>query len=302
MQNEARNLFSDRKVNEALEGYKNVAQKAQQINYDQGLSNAYIGVANCYYELSNSNEGIKYLILAEKHAQNNPEILARINMIKGFILVNAHSYDEAEKKFKLVIEYANQIKDQKTAIMLIDRAYINIGNIYLELKKYDLALTNYYKSYTSSDIVNRLASGINMAEIFLLTNKMDSARKYIEIAQNNTYLIPEKKFRSAVNEGLRGVKGLYYIKKEDYRKAVNELKNNPSASKTTFYTTEELLGMAYAKQHKTDSALFYLEKNIHNKLNSRLSDQNIYSATYLIYNDEKLALQKNTNKKEKFIS
>ena len=297
LNNQAKELYGKGEINKALTSYKKIIEKGKEINYTKGLSEAYLQAANCYYELSMPYEGSQYIFLAEQNAQDNPELMVKITFLKALILFQAHSYDEAEKKFRKVIEYAEKLKSKKEAKKYIDRSNINIANINFLLEKYDYALSNYYKNFNSLDTMHKVGTSINIAEIYLITNKIDSAQKYLNIAENNIHFIQEKRMYLTIRGGLSGVKGLYYIKTNEYQKAINTLKNNSS---TTFYTSDELLGMAYAKLNKTDSSVYYFEKNLNTKLNNRLNNETVYNASSLIYNDEKLALQKTYEQKRKY--
>ncbi len=290
-------LFDEGEVNKALLSYKETIEKAKEINYLYGLSNAYLEAANCFYELSLPNEGSQYLFFAEQYAHDNSELMTKIYFLKGLILLQAHSYDEAEKKFRNTIEYAEKVKDKKMSKKYIDRSNINIANINFLLEKYDSALSNYNKVFSSLDILHKVGTSINIAEIYLLTNKIDSAQKYLKIAEKDIHLITEKRMYNNINGGLKGVKGLYYIKIGEYQNALNVLKGNSIT--TTFYNSDELLGMAYAKLHKTDSSLYYFERNLKNKLDNRLHNEKVYNASSLIYNEEKIALQKNYEQKRR---
>lgn len=290
LNNHANKLFENGKIEESLIIYKKVINKSQQVNNNKVLTKAYFSIANCYYELGNAPLGSEYLFLAEENAKDYSESMAYINMLKGFILYNAYSYDEAEKRFKIVINHANGIDNKPKAEMLIDRAYINIGNINFQQEKYDSALFYYKKALKSSDSANKIASNINIAEIFLINNKVDSADKYIQFAENNYKSIPYQTLLIKVKEALNGVKGLYFIKKGENREAIKILRNN--SNETTYYTSDELLGMAYSKLGKIDSSAFYFQKNMDKKMSEKKHNLNIYKASNIIHNDEKKAILK----------
>ena len=291
-------LFNKGLIKESLVIYQNAVKEAKNVNYTKAVSIGYLAIGNYYYQLSNPTIGSKYLYLSEQYAKGNPDILMRINIIKGFILFFAKSYDESEKKFKTVIELSKQSKDKNEAIKFKDRSYINIGNIYMNQEKYDSALEYYHKGYRSPDIANRIGSSINIAEIFLLNNKIDSANIYLNFAQNNIHNIQEKLLFKHVNNGLNGVKGFYLIKIGEYNKAIELLKKNNENS-TTYYNSDELLGMAYAHIGNTDSSTHYFMKNFNSKFNHKRADINAHKATSIINNDEKLDLHKKQKKQEK---
>ena len=295
--NQANELFEKGKVNEALALSKNIIKKGKEINYTKGLSRAYLQTANYYYELSKPYEGSQYIFLAEQTAHDDPELMIKIYFVKALILIQAHSYDEAEKKLRKVIDYAGKIKNKTEAKKYIDRSNINIGNINFLLEKYDVALSNYHKNFNSLDTVHKVGTSINIAEIYLLTNKIDSARVYLNIAEENIRFINEKRIYLNVKAGLQGIQGLYYLKAKEYDKAIRILKKDSAT--TTLYTSDELLGMAYAKLHKTDSATYFFEKSLNTKFNNRLDNEKVYDASSLIYNEEKLDIRKNYEQKRK---
>ncbi len=273
----------------ALANYKEIEKEALKVNYQKGVAKAYLEISNCYYNMSVPDKSIKYLFLAEQKAQDNPEFMARISSLKGKILFIANSYDEAEKKFRLAIEYSKDIKDKKLAEQIIDGSHINIASIDFQLQRYDIALDSYYKGFASPDKVNKIVSSINMAEIFLLNNKLDSANKYFQFAEKNIPIISEKELINYLDNSLKGSKIIYDIKKGDYENAIKNLNNIQGTSVN--YTKEELLGTSYAKIGNRDSSIFYFQKNMDNKLNKKISDLKTFEASSIIHNEEKLRLK-----------
>ena len=104
----------------AINAYENIVSKSIESNYNKGVSEAYIEIANCYYNMSIPDKSIKFLFLAEKEAEDDSRLLARIAVLKGTLLFRANSYEEAEKKYRLAIEYAQKIEDKNIATKIIE--------------------------------------------------------------------------------------------------------------------------------------------------------------------------------------
>lgn len=275
----------------AIIAYENIVTKSKESNYNKGVSEAYIEIANCYYNMSIPDKSIKYLFLAENEAQDDPRLLARISVLKGTLFFRANSYDEAEKKYRLAIKYAHQIKDKNIATKIIETSESNIASIDFQLQRYDSALKRYYKLYDSPDMVGKIVSSINMAEIFVLKNKLDSATKYFHFVEKNIQSIPEKEYINYFENSLKGAKILYNIKIGEYDKAIKALKNIQGSSAN--YTVDELLGMAYGKVGKRDSSIYYFQKNMDEKLNKKVDDLKTFEASSIIHNEEKLSIEEN---------
>lgn len=199
----------------AISVYENIVAKlkeSKESNYNKVVSEVYIEIANCYYNMSISDKSIKYLFLAEKEAQDDPRLLARIAALKETFLFKANSYDEAEKKYRLAIKYAHQIKDKNIATKIIETSESNIDYVDFQLQRYDSVLKKYYKLYESPDMVEKIKSSINLAEIFVLRNKLDSATKYFHFAEKNIPSIPEKENKNHLDNSLKRAKIVYNIK------------------------------------------------------------------------------------------
>ncbi len=281
----------------AINAYENIVSKSIESNYNKGVSEAYIEIANCYYNMSIPDKSIKFLFLAEKEAEDDSRLLARIAVLKGTLLFRANSYEEAEKKYRLAIEYAQKIEDKNIATKIIESSESNMASIDFQLQRYDSALKKYYKLYDSPDKVGKIVSSINMAEIFVLKNKLDSATKYFNYAEKNIPTIPEKEYINYFDSSLKGAKIIYNIKIGEYEKAIKALKTIQGSSVN--YTVDELLGMAYGKIGERDSSIFYFQKNMNDKLNKKVSDLKTFEASTIIHNEEKLRIEENYQRQKK---
>jgi len=274
---------------EAIKLFEESKTNSENIDYEKGLSNSYLGLSASFLNHYNSKKAIEYIFLAEKFSANDPEILSKIYTNKGHVLHIAGSYDEALKRYNLAIEFANKIPNKNLSDELKEAAQINISGLYIHLEKFQMANQYAYQSFASKDLSNKLISAINLAESFSVTNKLDSAKKYIDII--DSHLHNHSKKSKMISGGIQGVKGIYYVKNGDYQQAINELHQN--ASSTESYAKNELLAIAHSKLNNKDSALYYYQLNSADKLNKKFLILDNSSVTSILHNEEKQKMEEN---------
>lgn len=268
---------------------------AKKANYNKGLFVGYLETANSYFEAKKHIEGTQYLYLAEKYATDDPHLNARINIIKGFILSDGQSYDEANKKFLATINYAKKIKDKELSHFYRDRAIINIGNIHSNKQSYDSAIYYYNLGIQSENIISKTGSILNKAEIFILQNKLDSADVYLKAGEKYLPHLDVRFYDEVFLKFYNGILALYHIKEKNFVKAKEYLIDNEI--QTTFFNRNELLATTYNHLHEKDSAVYYFEKNLNENIQNKKENIKMLNAAYILHNDEKRELKtKNENR------
>src|SRR6202008_2278397 len=100
-------------------------------------------IAYVYYHLHNYQEGLKYLLLANKYPADKHWIRQQVYNTTGLIYTEFGKFDSAFIYYRKTLDIAKQNGDTPW----IGIAYGNIGDIYMKLKNYDTALQFFEKNY-----------------------------------------------------------------------------------------------------------------------------------------------------------
>ncbi len=183
----------------------------------QFKAQAYLGLAHCYYGLSEFDEAIRYYRLTSTMMRESPSLLsgiANIHLIK-------HEYQFASGLFDRAI-----IKDPTYQMAFLGRAVANFG-----LKNYALALSDFEKAGKELDPQNPFYADIFVSKAYceyFLGNKKEARmdfetairldpKRYEALAGVSNILIDGKKFSEA---------GQYLVKALKYDSGYSEMWSN----------------------------------------------------------------------------
>lgn len=297
-------LRREGKFDHALKFYKTSVNKSKNIDYDYGIAKSYLNIAGNYLVQQDSKSALKYIFLGEKYAEKlseeYPDLMYNVYAYKGMLLHLSKSYEEAIKRYQKAIDFAKKITDKKKSEDKIFAITTSLNSIYTFLGKHDLAISFANVGFNTDNISFKLISSNRLAVGYLNKNRLDSAKKYINYVDENLNQLDEFN-QVVISQENKFTKGLYYIKMNEYRKAITELR---SIDKTYFYTYDlelnDLLGTAYSKLNKSDSAIYYFKLNSIAKKNKQVKNIDDTIATSIIYNDEKEKFNKEHSLKTKF--
>ena len=178
----------------------------------------------------------------------------------------ASLWDQAIKaapSYKAYLNRATLLKDEKNYESAIEHfseairlnpqlgndAYIYRGNVYFELKKYDLAFNDYHQAMSISQ--NDFTVLHNIGVVYAFRNQYDSALKYYSLC-----LAKNAAYKAAYNS-----RGVLYMNHEKFREAIvdfqNYLRFDPKAA-----NIYNIIGTTYRAWLKQDSSLKYINKAI----------------------------------------
>lgn len=167
-----------------------------------------------------------------------PSYKAHLN--RATLLKDEKNYEPAIEHFSEAIRLNPQLGND---------AYIYRGNVYFELKKYDLAFNDYQQAMSISR--NDFTVLHNIGVVYAYRNQYDSALKYYGLA-----LAKNAAYKPAYNN-----RGVLYMNHEKFREAIldfqNYLRFDPKAA-----GIYNIMGTTYRGWLKQDSSLKYINKAI----------------------------------------
>jgi tetratricopeptide (TPR) repeat protein len=278
-------------VSEAEAITKQSIQEAREFNYESGVADAYKILGVIYYVRGEYHLAAQYsyeaLNLYEKLADKpgQAKVLNNLSLIfleeKDF--EKAKTFSEQSLKLKrlqgdsvgvgtsylALAEYYLHRKDYQRAMELCNAArklygqsddlrtsytYFQFGEIYHALKKYALALTNYYDAMhyatRAKDFVGIINVNKKLGELYLHTNQLDSA--YIFLSRARTLAV-EKASRNnemQVNQLL-----------SDYFNVTGKLDSALYYTKTAMSIEREIFNHQKSEQIAMLQMLYNFEKN-----------------------------------------
>jgi len=156
----AGNFTEMRQYDSAKVYLNNSISRAKKIDYYQGLITTYIEYGGIYQSQDNYKKALEYFIKVDsicttKTIKNDPDCaiaVSNIGLIKGLF----KEFDEAEKYYKLALDYFERLKTQKKAAI---NTINSLGTIELERNNFDKA-EKYYKEALEYYIASKRKSEI----------------------------------------------------------------------------------------------------------------------------------------------
>lgn len=163
-----------------------IIAKSKKMNYDAGISRGYLNIANFLIAIGGNKESLHYLELADHHSQKTSNHDLKSELYGEYSAV----YDKLGM-FNISLDYNNKaIEINKKKSFVPNRkknlisSYYNKADLFLFLKKYDSAYSNYHKSYK---LIPDPISASGLARYFMHNdrNDMDSADYYMKVATDS---------------------------------------------------------------------------------------------------------------------
>jgi tetratricopeptide (TPR) repeat protein len=230
------------------------------------LSN--LAVSYCEY---NMDSAIYFADSLKRMIKNkDPEILAKLYSVYGYVYERMGNYDLALQNQKKSLSYSLKAKNNG----LIANSYNGVGVMYDFLGEYDKALENYFKSYKihkkENNQVGMQQSLSNIGLVYHLKGDFTNALKYLYQSRD---IAEGMKDKPGYTSALINI-GLVFQQQKDYEKALEMY--------------EEALEIYLEKEFEFDIALAY------NNIGSVYYDMKDLKKS-LFYHKKSLALKENIN-------
>lgn len=299
----AKYLYNNEKYPESYNVSLKIIEDSKRIKYSRGVIEGQIWLSSSLFMLNRLDESIHNLLIIKDKviSEHDNELLTRYYFRIG---LNLHKYkvDLARKNYMKAFRYAENITDKETKYNEISKILLNIGDSFQSENRSDSALYYYYKSYKLTSEINietRFLGTVSLADIYLKKNKMDSARKYIGKADLYYKKIPFSS--NAYSSIYKYVKGIYYMKNEDYSQAIKNFRftsNLKNRSGELYIDFLRLTGESYDKLGIKDSASYYFNRFLIQKDSLDKAVARNYEVTSVMITNEKDAIIDENGKKE----
>jgi tetratricopeptide (TPR) repeat protein len=221
-----------------------------------------------YHQLKIYDKSMQYLDVTEKLCLNNPEkdsaniFLGTTYIVKGFIYKEKLNPDIAIAFLNKGINEINQSKYKNTRLNHISIAKYNIGNCYIQMSEYDLAIKYFKESYHYANILN--ASSLKafalkgIAQVYTLQSKYKEAIDLLIKAKNTSENVNDLVLFQEIYKGL----------------SENHLALNDWELYKKYYNLY-LLNQSKLKENERNSIsnlIITKEKNINQNINQKFSN------------------------------
>lgn len=184
----ASNLIEINQYDSAKVYLNNSFSRAKKINYYQGLITIYLKYASIHQNQDNNLKALEYYIKVDsicsnRNIKNDPDCANAVSNM-GLIKALSNQFDEAEKYYKLALNYFESLKTQKSAAI---NTINSLGTIELERNNFEKS-EKYYKE----------------ALEFYVKSKMESKVGYMYSQFANLYG-KQKRFSDAENVALKSL-------------------------------------------------------------------------------------------------
>jgi len=192
-----------------------------KINKETAVAVTEAQIAEIYSLMENYEKAIPYLesALSTHEKTNNTFYIAKAKTILARTFRKLNRLDEAQEAIQQAITI---LKSRGKDIHLTDEL-ITSGNIYLEQKKYQLAIDEYSKAMTSAEEVksdneiHNVAQGLAMSHLYLKNN--DKALYFAQLALEKANLVNN----DVAVEQIEGSLAQIYASNKDYQSAYQHL-------------------------------------------------------------------------------
>lgn len=247
-------------IERSLEFALEALSESEQINYSAGKSKACFYIGQALFNLGTYKEALEYLAMAEqeKHAADNPLLLAEIDRVRGRLYGSMGLTDAAIKEFKRGLKHINSIEVKANRDYLTSLAYDNLTNI-----------------YQIADISDSVF--FYMQKNKALLESMDEA--FI--------------FRTWIN--LYGNLGAYYSNNKQYDLATFNFQQSLDLAKKYEYpytsTVHRYMGDMELEKNNPDASLSYYFKALKNHEETNLKNElpALYEKISLVYSEKGIA-------------
>ncbi|RYE22459.1 MAG: tetratricopeptide repeat protein [Sphingobacteriales bacterium] len=232
----AQNYRQEGKWYEGLLLFNNILQASRENNYQKGIVESCINLANFYYLMGNSTASIQQLdtAIAASNGLTNKILEQRIYSELGKNYFHINQTKKAEEYLKKALSIAAEIKEEQPRLRNIQYIYAILATVYEKNNNISMFYFSLEKAYHT--LPNPILAS-RMTKYYLIYNKnLDSARTYIEKAnkmwESGSYPVHQKSIM------LRN-EGLYHFIIEEYNKAAERYKESIIISKSLGNKEEE---------------------------------------------------------------
>lgn len=264
-------------------------KKSLEIDYYEGASFAYNKLGAKYRNISNYQKAIESHTKALEYAiqSNNVELEVRSLNMLGVVYRRMDAIRSALDYHKEALDIA-EAQDDLTLELKYNIAVSqnSMGNIYLALKQYNLALDQFNKSLKIElELDNKLGLAINNQNIGFAKEKLGSLNEALRFYEKSL------KYNNDIDSEIGRVIcynsiGNIYIQKEEYDKAEvylkNALKKALNINDQYYISTTYLnLGLLQLKEQKFKNSEINLNKALEISKNFNLKSTEIEASLYL---------------------
>ena len=179
------NLSNELKNNDpakALEYANNANNLSEKIEYESGILNSMITIANVHWIMAEYKEAMDFAVKSKELAEELgliKELALSLHVI-GRIYLELGDYDKSAEYFFECLKLSEQINDKKVIV----KAFNSIGSLYFTQNKYEKALEYSFKSMNIIKEMND-RDGIarqlnNIAAVYGSRDDYEKASQYIE--------------------------------------------------------------------------------------------------------------------------
>jgi serine phosphatase RsbU (regulator of sigma subunit) len=274
---------------EAFDSYYAMLSNATSSQDSIQISDSYTHIANAYVffeEFEKAEENFEKAISIQKLIDDQYGLSESYNDY-GVLLINKEEYDRALEYFRKVIDIKNNLKDEDPELVAtkIASTESNIALIYIEQKRYDLALKNLLDAVSTYESLNDLnylgRAYADIAEIYFQLSQPIVAKKYAFLALDIAEEVSLIDLKSIATDILHRI----YYKEKNYKNAL--LYDEHTQNVYDEIRKEENKAAAIEAEMQFD----YRKKAIADSL-FNLKDQNIQKAKIELKEVE-IAAQKN---------
>lgn len=289
-------LYENDEYDNALLYFDKIIEMSESQRYSKGLTKGYLGCAGIYFIKNKLDISTALLLKAkeEPYAQESPEEMYSILFREGLNLHSLGLYDEAVKRYKESLNFSGKIPNKEEQLDKLVGVYINLGDIF-QLKSLSDSAFYYYKTAYYSQTTNfnnKFTSSISISDLYIDNGKLDSAQKYLDVAE-----FYSEKLNSDFSESLLNqIKGKFYKASGDFDNAIVSFKKSLELNEKInrpYPKLFKLLSETYSKQGNETLANSYLRKYVEMQEGLAQTHQQNMKVPILIANRD------NANKVEK---
>lgn len=270
------NFLKEGKYKESIAFNFELIEKSRQKKYTKGIGWGYLNIGNVLSILSQYEESLKYLGLAEKELNKTEDfhlkakISANIGKVNHFLGL----YEVALNYYNKAIIESEKIRNIKVKKSILNYTYACKADNFEALNQYDSLRIYFQKAY---NLHPNPITAANIASYFITHKKdeIDSAKYYLDAGND---LIKTNAFDTYQNLIVLKKYGNFYVEKKEYAKALN-------------YYLQSLAIADKIKKKDERKYLFKLISNTYKSLNNEEKAKEFF-LKYAVLNDS-LNAQKN---------
>lgn len=251
------------KLKEGIQFNLKLLEKCRKQNYEKGIGWSYVNIGNLYSTLSQYNESLRYLYLAEKiiYKTEDASLKTRVNIEIGKVNQFLGLNDVALDYYNKAISEAGKNKDLKMKKRYMSYVYACKADNFKLMEQYDSLRYYFQKSFL---IDGDPLTAANIADYFFTYKKenIDSAAHYLNIAEAKLRKNHYSKFHHVI---VYSNYGEYYYEKKEFNKALNYFLKSLKIARELGKTNKvkllyQNISKSYSALGENENATYYLQK------------------------------------------